>query len=187
MILGEYFFLALLKVQPTMVTDLVSMPDVGVIATASAERDLRFYDTTAQKFELRVMITSLPNAICCMHYKFYQELEKKCKLILGDMNGYVKMIEFYPKDRGPFQSKLGVPLFSSTWEQFMKVNNNISYLILRYCVQICVVNILGFNSIDGNKRISSCTYRMGLASSLLRKNWIFNIRCTMSQIFYDLA
>lgn len=102
-------------------TDLVCLPDVSVVCTSSAERDLRFYDTTAQKFELRVMVSSLPNAVCAMNYTFYNDVNKKCKLILGDMKGVVKVIEFVPKDRGPFKSKPGVPLTACRWEQFLKV------------------------------------------------------------------
>lgn len=32
------------------------MPDVQIICTSSTERDLRFYDVVAKKFELRVMV-----------------------------------------------------------------------------------------------------------------------------------
>lgn len=100
--------------QTTWVTDLVCLPDVNVICTASAERDLRFYDTTAQKFELRVQLTSLPDAVCALDYNFGGEVSR---LLLGDMAGGVRMLEFAPKDRGPFKSKPGQPLTSVMWEQ----------------------------------------------------------------------
>ncbi|PSN52063.1 WD repeat-containing protein on Y chromosome [Blattella germanica] len=44
-----------LKVQTTWVTDLVCLPDVNIVCTSSTDRELRFYDTTAGKFELRVL------------------------------------------------------------------------------------------------------------------------------------
>nr|XP_050846141.1 WD repeat-containing protein on Y chromosome isoform X1 [Vespula vulgaris] len=49
-----------LKVQQTTITDMIIMPDVQIICTSSTERDLRFYDVVAKKFELRVM-DELPN------------------------------------------------------------------------------------------------------------------------------
>lgn len=33
------------------------MPDVQIICTSSAEYDLRFYDTSAGKFELRILVS----------------------------------------------------------------------------------------------------------------------------------
>lgn len=47
----------LLKVRPTWVTDLVCMPDVNMMCTSSTERELRFYDTRAGKWELRVLVS----------------------------------------------------------------------------------------------------------------------------------
>ena len=32
------------------------MPDIDIVCTSSTERDLRFYDTVAKKFDLRVMV-----------------------------------------------------------------------------------------------------------------------------------
>lgn len=49
---------ATLKVRTTWVTDLVSLPDVNIVVTSSTERDLRFYDTTAKTFTLKIVITS---------------------------------------------------------------------------------------------------------------------------------
>jgi len=36
------------------------MPDINIIATSSTERELRFYDTTANKWELRVLVSWAP-------------------------------------------------------------------------------------------------------------------------------
>lgn len=100
---------------------MVCLPDVSVICTSSSERDLRFYDTTAQKFELRIMVTSMSDAPSSLYYKYYEDPDKCCKLLVGDMQGKIKVIEFVPKDRGPFQSKPGYPLTSCRWEEFVKV------------------------------------------------------------------
>lgn len=97
------------------------MPDVNVICTAGAERDLRFYDTTAQKFELRILITSLPEAVSTMNYSFYENVNKRSRIIIGDMKGIVRLIEFNSKDRGPFKSQLGFFLTTMRWETLVKV------------------------------------------------------------------
>lgn len=33
------------------------MPDIQVVCTSSTECDLRFYDTAAKKFDLRIMVS----------------------------------------------------------------------------------------------------------------------------------
>nr|XP_046475216.1 WD repeat-containing protein on Y chromosome [Neodiprion pinetum] len=44
-----------LKVCSTTITDMIVLPDIQILCTSSSERDLRFYDTMARKFDLRVM------------------------------------------------------------------------------------------------------------------------------------
>ncbi|KAJ8932565.1 hypothetical protein NQ318_023098 [Aromia moschata] len=110
----------LLKVQPTWVTDMVVMPDVFVICTSSTERDLRFYDTSARKFELRVMVSSLPFAVTSMHYTFGKVMSRPSRLLLGDMGGNVKVISFTTEARGPFRSQPGIPLLHVRYERVVK-------------------------------------------------------------------
>ncbi|KAF2880421.1 hypothetical protein ILUMI_25755 [Ignelater luminosus] len=105
-----------LKVQQTWVLDLICLPDVSVVCTSSSERDLRFYDTSARKFELRIMISSLEDAVCCMHYEFSQDVNEESKLILGDMGGNVRVLMFSPVGRGPFKSQPGIPLLHVRYE-----------------------------------------------------------------------
>nr|XP_023023649.1 WD repeat-containing protein on Y chromosome [Leptinotarsa decemlineata] len=100
----------LLKIQSTWVTDMVVLPDVSVICTSSTERDLRFYDTSARKFELRVMITSFPDSITTMYYTFDKDITVPSKLIMGDMGGNLRVIFIEPEARGPFRSQPGIPL-----------------------------------------------------------------------------
>lgn len=110
----------LLKVQTTLVTDMAVLPDVSVICTSSSERDLRFYDTSARKFELRLMITSLPDAVTCMYYKFDTDINVPSKLILGDMGGSVRVIHFQSEARGPFKSQPGIPQLHVRYESALK-------------------------------------------------------------------
>ncbi|KAB0795580.1 hypothetical protein PPYR_12419 [Photinus pyralis] len=110
-----------LKVQTTWVLDLVCLPDVSVVCTSSSERDLRFYDTSARKFELRVMFSTLNEAVVSMHYEFNtREASEASKLIMGDMGGNVKILLFGTVARGPFKSQPGVPLLSVRYERLVK-------------------------------------------------------------------
>uniref|UniRef100_A0A2A4JIW6 WD repeat-containing protein on Y chromosome n=1 Tax=Heliothis virescens TaxID=7102 RepID=A0A2A4JIW6_HELVI len=116
-----------LKVRTTWVTDMVCMPDVNIIVTSSTERDLRFYDCTAQTFTLKIVITSweymaricancliyyiftfkILEAICTMFYHFSQDCNEKCMLICGDVGGNVRVLLFSPIQRGPFKNEAG--------------------------------------------------------------------------------
>ncbi|XP_060529171.1 WD repeat-containing protein on Y chromosome [Cylas formicarius] len=109
-----------LKIQTTWVTDLVVLPDVNVICTSSSERDLRFYDTSARKFVLRVMMTTLDYAVTTMFYKFYPDPEQESALILGDMGGGVKVLYIDTIARGPFISKPGIPLLQVRWDRVVR-------------------------------------------------------------------
>lgn len=109
-----------LKVQQTWVLDMVCLPDVSVVCTSSSERDLRFYDTSARKFELRVMITLLEYAVVTLHYEYSVNVEEESMLFLGDMHGNIKTIFFSPMARGPFKSTPGVPLLNVRYEAVLK-------------------------------------------------------------------
>lgn len=109
-----------LKVQSTWVTDMVALPDVSVVCTSSTERDLRFYDTSARKFELRVIFTSIENAITTMNYWFSDDVNEESKLVLGDMAGGIHIIYIESFARGPFRSKLGLPLLEVRYDKVVK-------------------------------------------------------------------
>lgn len=100
--------------------DAVSLADVRIVCTSSSERDLRFYDTTANNFHLRIVITSLPHAVNCMHYYFSADINQDCRLILGDICGNVKLITFNATLRGPFQSKPGAGVIVRTWNEVLR-------------------------------------------------------------------
>nr|CAI5831958.1 unnamed protein product [Callosobruchus analis] len=109
-----------LWIQGTWVTDMVPMPDCSVICTSSSERDLRFYDTSARKFELRVMITSFPHPVTTMYYSFDQDVTVPSKLTLGDMGGHVKVLLINTDARGPFRSQPGVILQQMRYERLVR-------------------------------------------------------------------
>ncbi|XP_043259688.1 WD repeat-containing protein on Y chromosome [Colletes gigas] len=94
-----------LRVQQTLITDTIVMPDVQVVCTSSTECDLRFYDTVAKKFDLRVMISGLEKAVTCMDYYFNKNIKEDSYIVLGDMSGSIKVISFSPIDRGPFRQE----------------------------------------------------------------------------------
>ncbi|XP_071645187.1 WD repeat-containing protein on Y chromosome [Temnothorax longispinosus] len=92
-----------LKVQSTVITDMIVLPDVQVVCTSSTECDLRFYDVSAKKFDLRILISSLQNAVVCMHYYFSTDRNENSYIVLGDTSGSVTIMAFNPTDRGPFK------------------------------------------------------------------------------------
>ncbi|XP_044731948.1 WD repeat-containing protein on Y chromosome [Chrysoperla carnea] len=113
-----------LRVQPTLITDLVALPDVSVVCTSSMERDLRFYDTSAKKFELRILLASLEYAVNTMAYHCNIN-DEESKLILGDQGGHVRIIFINPIRRGPFKSEPGFLLRQVLWEKYIKNNAEI--------------------------------------------------------------
>ncbi|XP_026666531.1 WD repeat-containing protein on Y chromosome [Ceratina calcarata] len=94
-----------LKVQQTLITDVIVMPDIQIVCTSSTEYDLRFYDTVAKKFDLRIMISGLENAVICMDYYFSKNIKEDSYIVLGDMSGSVKIMFFNPTERGPFKQE----------------------------------------------------------------------------------
>lgn len=47
---------------------MVSMPDVNIVCTSSTERDLRFYDCSANTFTLKIIITSWEYMVTILMY-----------------------------------------------------------------------------------------------------------------------
>ncbi|XP_076748719.1 WD repeat-containing protein WDY [Xylocopa sonorina] len=94
-----------LKVQQTLITDMIVMPDVQVVCTSSTECDLRFYDTVAKKFDLRIMISGLENAVISMDYYFSKNIKEDSCIVLGDTSGSVKILSFNSTKRGPFKQE----------------------------------------------------------------------------------
>lgn len=115
-------FLAFLKYIKTCVTASACMPDIRFICVATTERDLRFYDSGANSHILRFHVRSIPDHICTMHYYWSQDLTVQSKLILGDLKGTVRLIEFNGANRGPFRSKSGAKVKTLRYKDLKKVS-----------------------------------------------------------------
>ncbi|XP_012061841.1 PREDICTED: WD repeat-containing protein on Y chromosome-like [Atta cephalotes] len=110
-----------LKVQSTAITDMIVLPDVQMVCTSSTECDLRFYDVAAKKFELRLLISSLENAVVCMHYYFSRNMNENSYIVLGDTSGSIIIMAFNPMDRGPFKQYITSDLIIFRYDNVIKV------------------------------------------------------------------
>ncbi|XP_075152554.1 WD repeat-containing protein on Y chromosome-like [Haematobia irritans] len=104
----------------TWILAIQALSDVSIVCTASTERELRFHETVASTFTLRIVIRSMPYAVCCMSYSFYPNGRTNSRLIMGDYGGNVRILEFNPHLRGPFQSKPGAALVEVFWSDMLK-------------------------------------------------------------------
>ncbi|XP_030383633.1 WD repeat-containing protein on Y chromosome [Scaptodrosophila lebanonensis] len=105
---------------PTWILAVQALSDVSIVCTSSTERELRFHETIASTFTLRIVIRSLPHAVYCMSYSFYTNGKAESKLVLGDYAGNVRILSFTPHLRGPFQAKPGAALIEVVWADILK-------------------------------------------------------------------
>lgn len=47
-----------------------------------------------------------------MFYHFHKDINENCILILGDVGGNVRVLQFSPVDRGPFRNQAGRALIT---------------------------------------------------------------------------
>ncbi|CAD6227182.1 GSCOCG00005990001-RA-CDS, partial [Cotesia congregata] len=109
-----------LKVSRTMIIDMIAMPDVRMICVTSSERELRFYDTTINKFELRMRIHSFRVAVVCMSYYFSENSSDKSCIIMGDTSGSINVIRFNRMDNNPFKQRPDCDVFEIHYESALK-------------------------------------------------------------------
>uniref|UniRef100_A0A1A9WKU8 WD repeat-containing protein on Y chromosome n=1 Tax=Glossina brevipalpis TaxID=37001 RepID=A0A1A9WKU8_9MUSC len=64
-----------------------ALSDVSIVCTSSTERELRFHETVASTFNLRIVIRSMPYAVCCMSYTFHKAGKHPSRLVMGDYGG----------------------------------------------------------------------------------------------------
>ncbi|XP_011883535.1 PREDICTED: WD repeat-containing protein on Y chromosome-like [Vollenhovia emeryi] len=114
-----------LKVQSTAITDMIVLPDVQIVCTSSTECDLRFYDVAVKKFDLRILISSLENAVVCMHYYFSTNANENSYVILGDTSGSVTIMAFNPADRGPFKQHTACDTILLRYDNVIKVTQGL--------------------------------------------------------------
>ncbi|XP_023175265.1 WD repeat-containing protein on Y chromosome isoform X3 [Drosophila hydei] len=105
---------------PTWILALQALSDVSIVCTSSTERELRFHETIASTFTLRMVIRSLPFAVYCMSYAFYNNGKTHSRLVLGDYAGNVRILSYSPYLRGPFQAKPGAALVELTWADVLR-------------------------------------------------------------------
>ncbi|XP_002132489.2 WD repeat-containing protein on Y chromosome [Drosophila pseudoobscura] len=105
---------------PTWILAVQALSDVSIVCTSSTERELRFHETIASTFTLRMVIRSMPHAVYCMSYAFYNNGKVHSKLVLGDYAGNVRILSYSPNLRGPFQAKPGAALIEVVWADVLK-------------------------------------------------------------------
>ncbi|XP_049790191.1 WD repeat-containing protein on Y chromosome-like [Schistocerca nitens] len=122
-----------LKTTQTFVTDLVCLPDCEIVCTSATE-DLRFYDTSANKFELRVMVTRWPSVIMKMYYHFYEDVNQESILILGDADGNIRILLIKVKNKGPFYHTPGTDVIHIHYEGLLSVKTHLIVTGGRDCI-----------------------------------------------------
>lgn len=98
-----------LKVNKTWILNFLFIVDLQIICTSSIECDLRFYDTRANGFQLRLIISQFPSAINAMSYWFPLMGDNvNClpisRIILGDFDGNVILLSFNANENGLFEN-----------------------------------------------------------------------------------
>ncbi|KMQ95751.1 wd repeat-containing protein on y chromosome-like protein [Lasius niger] len=65
-------------------------------------------------------ISSLENAVVCMHYYFSANIKENSYIVLGDTSGSVTIVSFNPTDRGPFKQRTTRDVITLHYEDIMK-------------------------------------------------------------------
>lgn len=110
-----------LNIRGTWVMNFVCLPDMNILVTSSTERELRFYDTTAKRFTLIMVIYLMPFCVNHMYYQYWEKSkEDHNMLICGDLGGNVRVMEFPKEDKGPFKLQVGVDPVVIKWDKVAK-------------------------------------------------------------------
>ncbi|CAG9763835.1 unnamed protein product [Ceutorhynchus assimilis] len=168
-----------LKIKSTWVTDLVVLPDVSVICTSSSERDLRFYDTSARKFELRVIMSFLNYAVTTMYYKFYQDEEIESKLVLGDMGGGVTILYINTLGRGPFKSQPGILLLDVKWSKV--ASGSVKHFSVKYYPHVhsdFVRQVSFYSTLHCVVSCAQCPKQGFLMTDIIDSSTVYNYKIT---------
>ena len=95
------------KLKQLWVTDVVCLPNVKKVAIATTEREVTFYDCSANNFEKQFVMTGLDHCVLCMDYWYNpRDLNHSC-LLLGDSGGNVSCITFTQATVGLFDVSIG--------------------------------------------------------------------------------
>ncbi|XP_014668843.1 PREDICTED: WD repeat-containing protein on Y chromosome-like [Priapulus caudatus] len=82
------------KAKPLWLSDMVSLPNVNMLAVSSTERDIYLYDTNANKFDKMFQITQLQHCALTMDYWFNTADMNEAILVWGDAGGNVCVVKF---------------------------------------------------------------------------------------------
>ena len=95
------------KSKQIWVTDLVCMSNVKKLAVATTERDITFYDCSANNFEKQIIMTGLQHCVLCMDYWFNPQNLNESVLVTGDAGGNVSCFSFCQATVGLFDVSIG--------------------------------------------------------------------------------
>lgn len=76
------------------VTDVVCLANVKKIAVATTDREITFYDCSANSFDKQFVLSGIDHCVLCMDYWFNPKNLNHCCLLLGDAGGSVSCITF---------------------------------------------------------------------------------------------
>ncbi|XP_037949995.1 WD repeat-containing protein on Y chromosome [Teleopsis dalmanni] len=146
-----------LKMQ-TWILAIEALSDVNIVCTSSTERELRFHDTIVPTFSIRMVIRSLPFAVCSLAYNFSQNSKILSRLVLGDYGGNIRILAYSPVLRGPFQSRPGVTMIDVFWSDIVKGKISSFQLKEYYRVHTEIIQTV-YYSVRTNSLFCSAEYR----------------------------
>ena len=89
-----------MRASRAIILDAMNIPKLQIFCVSSITSDLRIFDTTANKFTLKMAILNFPSPVNCMHANLLEN-----QLILGDMQGTVRILKFDNDFRDNFKSE----------------------------------------------------------------------------------
>ena len=95
------------KSKQIWVTDVVCLANVKKVAISTTERDISFFDCSANNFEKQFVVAGLDHCVLCMDYWFNPRNLNHSVLVLGDSGGSVSCITFLQATVGLFDVSIG--------------------------------------------------------------------------------
>ena len=87
-------FLDYAREKTLWITTMVTMPNINMLAIASTEREISFFDINANKFDRQYRITALDDVVLCMDFWFNNRNTNEAVLVWGDVGGAICAIVF---------------------------------------------------------------------------------------------
>lgn len=95
------------KSKPIWVTDVTCLANVKKVVVSTTDRDITFYDCSANNFEKQFILTGLDHCVLCMDYWYNPKNMNHSCLLLGDAGGSVSCITFKQATVGLFDVSIG--------------------------------------------------------------------------------